>query len=277
MEGAIKDSLTDFFSEIYRDFKTKIPAELERFKVNAKLKFLEAKKRLFGKTMVILGPPEAGKSTLIRVLQNPEIAGKELESYRKTEIDAVKTFNCSWKLDPGNGHQIEFRFKVKKTCDVGGETYLRENHWGTAIKDAEILIYVFDLKKFFDDKDGTYKARIRDDFDWLLINSQKPRVNFALMLVANKADLLCDRSTFANFEDSQKQNFEEFIEELRSGWKLGIRTNIKGLTLLSLTDQLLRHLTFDNLILGFVGEDLRSLYIKSKKMEENEASNICPT
>jgi len=269
--------LTDFFGEIYRDFKTQIPARVERFKMIASRTFHEAKNKLCGKTIVILGPPESGKTTLLRVLQNPEVAGKELESYRKTEVDEVKTFNCKWKLDPGSGQQIEFRLKVRKTSDVGGEAYLRENHWGSAIKDAEILIYVFDLMRFLDDTTGIYKERIKHDFDWLLVNSQKPKVNFSMMVVANKADLYCDRKSFAAFEEAHRNTFDGFLNELRSGWKPGIRNNIKGLTVLSLTDQILRHFTFDNLVLGFVGESLRSLYMKTKDIERDETADICST
>lgn len=261
---ALKAGAIDVFEEVYRDFKRAIPAQKDRFMVSVKIKFLEAKRRLLGKTMVILGPPAAGKTTLLRVLQSPEVTGSELQSYRKTEVDEIKSFRCKWKLRVIGEEQIEFRFKVRKTSDVGGESYVRENHWGEAIKEAGILVYVFDIKAFLDDKDGSYKARIKEDFDWLLVNSQKPKINFALMLVANKSDLYCDRSTYAEFENSHKHTVEQFAVELRSTWKEGLRSNIKGVTLLSLTDDILRHLTFDNLILGFIGDDLRSLYLESR-------------
>lgn len=266
LKGAVTDGLTDVLSEIYRDAKTRIPAQLDRFEVMAKTRFLEAQKKLLGKTMVILGPPAAGKTTLLRVLQKPEVTGSELESYRKTEIDAVKSFKCRWKLDAGGGEQVEFSFKVKKTSDIGGESYVRENHWGKVIEEVEILVYVFDVKTFLDDADGSYKTRIKEDFDWLLVNSQKPKVNFTLMLVANKADLYCNRLTYAAFEETHQKCLSKFVDELLSSWKAGLRSNIRGVTFLSLTDDILRHFTFDNLMLGFVGDDLRSLYEKSKSL-----------
>lgn len=260
----IKDGLMDVFGQVYRDFKSAIPAQKDRFMVSAKIKFLEVQRSLLGKTMVILGPPAAGKTTLLRVLQNPEVTGRELQSYRKTEVDEIKSFRCKWKIRVVGEEQIEFCFKVRKTSDVGGESYVRENHWGKAIRDAEILVYVFDVKAFLDDKDGGYKTRIKEDFDWLLVNSQKPKINFALILVANKSDLYCDRTTYPEFENSHKENLAKFADELREMWKAGLRSNIKGVTFLSLTDDILRHLTFDNLMLGFIGDDLRSLYVESR-------------
>ena len=143
---ATKAVLVDFFSEVYHDAKRTFPAHMGRFKVSAKLKFCEAKEKLFGKTMVILGPPAAGKTTLLRVLQNPEVTGRELRTYRKTEVDAIGSFRCKWKLRVVGEEQVAFSFKVRKTSDVGGESYVRENHWGNAINEAEILVYVFDVQ-----------------------------------------------------------------------------------------------------------------------------------
>ena len=158
---ALKAGVMDVFAEVYRDFKRAIPAQKDRFMVSVKIKFLEAKRSLFGKTMVILGPPAAGKTTLLRVLQNPDVTGSELQSYRKTEVDEIKSFRCKWKLRVIGEEQIEFRFKVRKTSDVGGESYVRENHWGEAIKEAGILVYVFDIKAFLDDKDEATSSNQR--------------------------------------------------------------------------------------------------------------------
>ncbi len=261
---AIKRGMFEIIGEVYQDIKKEIPAFVKKFRTVAMRKLIEAQKRLLGETMIILGPPAAGKTTLLRVLQNPLISGKDLASYRKTELDEIEAFKCTWKLDVGGEEQIEFAFKVRKTSDVGGESYVRENHWGGAINGAKILVYVFDAKTFLDDLDGSYKARIKEDFDWLLVNSQRPKTNFALLLVANKTDLLCDRYSYEAFERDQKKQFECFVDELRASWKIGFRKNIKGVTLLSLTDDILRQFTLDNLVLGFVGEELRSLFIKSK-------------
>ena len=266
----------DVLLAIYHDIKHLVPAQVERFKELASKKYIEAKKKLAGEKILILGPPASGKTTLLRVLQNPEVEGKELEPYHGTEAEAVKTFNCRWKLDPGSGSQIEFKLKVRKTNDVGGEEVTRKDRWGTAIKDVGILVYLFDIKQFLED--ASYKKRIKDDFDWLLKNSQKPKINFSLMLVANKVDLYCDRLTFAKFEESQKQTLNDFVDELRNSLKPGIRANVKGIALLSLTDELLRHWTLDNLILGFVGENLKSLYMKAAKQKVgDEVSHNCST
>ena len=224
---------------------------------------LQAKKRYSGGTMAILGPPKAGKTTFYQVLRNPQIPTKEIEKYQKTERSEVKSFVCKWKVSVSDDYQVDFKFKVRKTIDIGGEEYIREQHWVDAIKDVSVILYVVDIQSIFN-KDGIVKDEAQDrvmrDFDWLFNNSQLPKANFALILVLNKIDLVCKRDEFDRFYELYGPRADELVNVLRKRWKPALRNNLKGAAFVSLLDVTLRNWTFNDVILHLVGEDLYELY-----------------
>jgi GTPase SAR1 family protein len=266
----------DVFRQIYEDFKGEFRDLLPKLRGMLVRRFLAAQKKFYGETVVILGPPAAGKTTLFKVLRDPSISPAALRAYKKTEYsDPQRAFRCKFKLSVTDDHQVPFDFKVRKTNDVGGELYLRDEKWQQAIRGCKLILYVADASRLLSDNSGLhskYRARILSDFDWLLVNSQLPKANFSVLIAANKIDLLCSGAkAYEAFQDARQSDLDELVAEIRSKWKRGLRKNIRGATFLSLTDERLRTYTLDNVILCFMGGNLRDLYRRTKGVPANDA------
>lgn len=252
----IKDEFANVLVEIWRDTKSGI---LDKAKREAQFRFEQAHARFLGCSVSVIGPPCAGKTTLLRVLREPLVSEEELVSYAKTEVEEFAAFKAKFLLPVGEGRQVDFHFRVQKNVDVGGEEYLKVEHWAQVITGADVVVYLADASRLIEG-DEAYRARVISDFDWLFDNVQRLNPNFSVVLAANKVDLLSDRAGFREFAEQNTPVLQALKEEISGRWGEGYRGNLKGTPFLSLTEPGLRGFTLKDLIASFVGDSLLDLY-----------------
>ena len=164
-----KDDIIVFTSEIYRIMKL----------------------RLYGKSISVIGPVAAGKTTLLNILNNPDVAIDPM-NYEKTtdpNIFAEKII-IEWKLpiDDNEYKKETIKLKIRKPKDVGGEMSIRdsEDGWKDVCINSDFLFYLFDASKF--GNDDTTEIRISEDFKWIAEHAQSYAPGFQIVIFANKMD-----------------------------------------------------------------------------------------
>lgn len=256
-KSGMTDEVLSFLKEVWKDVKEKV---IEEAWYRIKKEVYKAQKRFSGETIAVLGPPAAGKTTLLKVLRDVNTPVAELQTYSKTEFEEHAGIDVDFKLSVGPDEQVRFRFKVKKNSDVGGEQYIREQHWPTIIKGAAVVIYLLEGPKLLSDESVEYRERILADFDWLLEQSQLLHENFAVVLGFNKVDALCDKKTYKAFARTQSHLLEDLKLDIQDRWPDHLVSHIKGGIFLSLLDPGLRAFTLNGLVSCFVGDELMNLY-----------------
>lgn len=104
-----------------------------------------------GKSLGILGMQEAGKTQILRNLQN-----KPYHAYEATSTDDYSCFTANI-----NGRSIEFQ----QGRDIGGgELYIRD-YYENFIKGKDIILFVFDVSRYI--KNERYARDVRDRLDFI--------------------------------------------------------------------------------------------------------------
>jgi GTPase SAR1 family protein len=260
-KSGLGNEVLDFLKTLWADVKDHV---LNEAWAKIQLEIKKAQKRFSGETIAVLGPPAAGKTTFIKVLQNPNATANELATYNKTELESHNEINVDFKLAVESSQQVRFRFKVRKNSDVGGEQYIRDQHWPKVIKDAAVIIYLVEGPRLLKDDAASYKERILSDFAWILDNSQLLRENFAIVIGFNKVDQLCDRKGYKPFVQNHAGLLDGLKSSITEQWPDHLSGNIKGGIFLSLVDPGLRAFTLNGLISCFVGDELMKFFKQSK-------------
>lgn len=152
--------------------------------------YRKMKLRLYGKSISVIGPVAAGKTTLLNILKNPNIIIDPMNYEKTTDPNLfAEKIDIEWKLPiDGNKKNETIKLKVRKPKDVGGEISIRdaEEGWKEVCINSDFLFYIFDASKFGNDKStGT---RIKQDFDWIAENAQSYASGFQIVIIANKMD-----------------------------------------------------------------------------------------
>jgi GTPase SAR1 family protein len=259
-KDVLKDEVWGIFSELYRDVKEKL---LPGVQVEVRRKVIEAQQQLVGQSIAVLGPPGAGKTTLLKVFKDPNAEEHEIAGYDKTEVKTQASFSVDFMLTPNTSEQFRFRFKVRKSADVGGEEYIRDGHWADVVRDAGAIIYVADWQRLSSDADGSYTTRVRRDFEWILQNTQLLRPGFKIVLAANKIDQLCTKENFREFRAQHQLRLNQLREELLREWPDHLAPNMGPALLISLLNKTLRQFTLNGLMLSLVSTDLDAILRES--------------
>jgi len=256
----VQDHLFGFFETLYRDVRDHLVVRVKR---EVRRQLLEAQHRLVGRSVAVLGPPAAGKTTLLRVFRNPNADEAELTAYEKTEVSPNAAIKVNFLLTLEEGQQFRFHFKVRKNADIGGEEYIRDANWKEVVRGASVVVYVVDWQRLSSGADGEYRQRTRDDFDWILQNTQLLEPGFRVVLVANKIDALCSADSFREFRAEHQARLGQLRSELVRHWPEHLQGNLGPALLLSLTSKTLRQFTLNALMLSFVGTDLYAMLRES--------------
>ena len=224
------------------------------------------RRRFHGEKIAIIGPPAAGKTTLLKILQDPSISSEKLKTYNTTELEEFSSFLSDFEVPVGDGRQIRFRCKIQKNADSGGEKNFRDRFWPQVIEKAAVVVYIFDSKQMLELKDKKYKKRILEDFIWIARNSRKLKSSFSIVLAANKVTLLwTTRNDFYQTVEKYKPCLQKFRKEILESWPREYHGNFKGLPFLTLMED--RDISLHHLTASFVW-DLLSVdqhqYLKSQ-------------
>ncbi len=105
-----------------------------------------------GKSIGVLGMPEAGKTQFYKTLKN--------EKYLTHEATATEDYpEFDFKI---NNKSI----KVKPGRDIGGGEHYIFSYYAKFISEKDIIVFVFDVKRYIEDYKYQRDVRDRLDFIW---------------------------------------------------------------------------------------------------------------
>uniref|UniRef100_A0AB33INX3 G domain-containing protein n=1 Tax=Prevotella sp. GTC17253 TaxID=3236793 RepID=A0AB33INX3_9BACT len=107
---------------------------------------------LKGKTLGILGMPQAGKTQLLMTLQ-----GKPYSQYEQTTVNEYKEFPL---VIGDTGRTII----IQPGQDIGGSEYNITAYYEEFLKNKDICVFLFDVQKYKDDINYRSQTNIRLDF-----------------------------------------------------------------------------------------------------------------
>lgn len=116
--------------------------------------------KVIGKSLGILGMQEAGKTQVLRNLQN-----KPYSKYEATSTDDYSSF----KINIG-GREIT----IQQGRDIGGDERYIKDYYEDFIKHKDIILFVFDVAKYLKDFHYAQNVRVRLDFVYNKLKMKLP-------------------------------------------------------------------------------------------------------
>jgi energy-coupling factor transporter ATP-binding protein EcfA2 len=216
-----------------------------------------------GESIAVVGPKAAGKSTFIKIFQNSKISNEKLKSYVATEKDEIKSFKCRWPVTISDSKTINFRFRYKKSSDLGGEKYIRDEHWMSVLEKSRIIFFLVDGEKVLKNKDVIYRESALEDLQWIgeRVNQLPP--GFNVVPIFNKIDTMCSLGeTYDSFQEVHNVELNSFIAEARKRWPKSFRNKLCDVTVCSLLNLTMRQDAFVSIIHKIMGEELLAAYTR---------------
>jgi len=234
---------------------------LKKFQTEVRL----MKKKYLGEPIAVIGPKASGKSTFLKYLQNQNISDQDLKTYRATEKDDYKGFKCKWTIPITETLDEEFIFLVQKSSDVGGEKYLRDEHWLPLIEKSRVILFIIDGERVIKKNDLEYKASLIEDLVWIWERANHLKKNSRIIPVINKIDLMCDYGkSYDDFSIENKDNLEELFNLARNQWPKAYRKKITNYVLCSLIHKTMRVDAVLEIIKQIMGDEILNALKKNE-------------
>lgn len=128
------------------------------------------RKKLKNATITLIGPSQAGKTTLVRYLETGQVVEEDMHTTLGIEIRKNSIDLDGWKL---------------KAIDTGGQELYQQTFWELAIQQADAVIFVIDATVHEDDNPEMYNIS-KQQFAYAMdiIPEEMP-----LLVLLNKQDL----------------------------------------------------------------------------------------
>jgi hypothetical protein len=187
------------------------------------------KKRFIGQDIAFLGPTRAGKTSLIKILMNPNINIMN-EPYQATRSQEIKSVVIHYTIPMSNlNDEVKtIPLKVPIIRDIGGEVSYRDleqstteniDNWESVVKKIQYIYYLFNLNKFLQEK--KYKTRVLADMDWIASYNQVYKPGFGLIcfgtFLDNVNQKLKDKhggNNFFSVQETLKKSLGDFSNHL---------------------------------------------------------------
>lgn len=171
--------------------------------------------RLSGKTISIIGPVAAGKTTLLHVLKDSNITVDPMIYEKTTDpVQFEEKIFIDWKLplDESCKNSEVIKLKIRKPKDVGGEVSIRDSRdgWIDVCKDTDFIFYLFDSYNYHHDQN--LKKRLGDDFEWIANKAQGFKAGFKIVIFTNKMDKFLTDEEKATWKDNTIPEIENIAK-----------------------------------------------------------------
>lgn len=145
-----------------------------------------------GKSLGVLGMPESGKTQLYKTLKNEKYTQEEA-----TSIDEYPQFDFVIK-----GR----KFKVKSGKDIGGGEMYMQSYYEKFIKEKDVIVFVFDIKRYLEDLTYARKVRSRLEFIWRKLMEKAGIMDYILDIFEIKRRYILFASHGDQLTTEQKKN-----------------------------------------------------------------------
>lgn len=181
--------------------------------------YYKLKLKFQGKSIAIIGPKAAGKTTFVDILRDPN---KEIDTMNYTPTQGVETFKntkINYKVPlTNNKSEDSIKFKLRKPKDVGGEVSYRNNgDWSDVCKEADYIFYIIDSFEY--SSNNKMQERLIDDFKWISENNQLFAQNFGIVLFVNKIDRLGLKEEQDKWIDANLPKLEKDVRKSLNGFE----------------------------------------------------------
>lgn len=139
--------------------------------------------------LAILGPNEAGKTTLWNYLKGVPFSKEYFETDGKTRVSFVSS-NKTWYTKKSNNSEEKIKFSG---YDINGNGDFIKVEWEELIKESDMIIFIFNANKYLFDIDYQRDVNQRMQYVKYTIDKQNDGRKRNVWLLGSYADLLSNK------------------------------------------------------------------------------------
>lgn len=207
--------LVKIFQELF-DLIEKYGAQIKTFTEN---QYHNLKLKFDGKSIAVIGPKQAGKTTFVNILKNPNYEVDTMNYTPTQGFESFKSTSIRYKIPLSKDKKVQsITFKLKKPKDVGGEESYRDNgEWADVCKESDFLFYIFD--SFEHSQNMKMQDRIIQDLKWIADNNQLFAQSFGIIIFVNKIDRFSSKEYYDKWISDNLSKFEKDVRKALNGFE----------------------------------------------------------